>query len=162
MGVFIVEMGAQGLMTHLGSQLIQPIALESHQNGNGVILCFLSKECLCHKLGVYASYIQHMQSLSVLAKLGQIVFWTLGFLPTSQLGLGLGLDCIRSYLGLSSSLGSTHDANHFGSDLISRHWKTQGLVILKMGVYKTCQKQVNLHDPQQTRLTRQFICVNLK
>ena len=35
-------------MTSLGSQLIELVALESHQNGNGVILGFLSRECMCH------------------------------------------------------------------------------------------------------------------
>ena len=36
-------------MTCLGNQLIRLVALESHQNGNGVILGFLSKECVRHQ-----------------------------------------------------------------------------------------------------------------
>jgi len=36
-GVFIGEMGVWGLMRRLGIQLIRLVALESHQNGNGMI-----------------------------------------------------------------------------------------------------------------------------
>ena len=46
----------------------------------------------------------------------------LGFgLPTYFSYLGSSLGCIGSCFGLSSSLGSTHVVDHFGSDLISCH-----------------------------------------
>ena len=36
--------------------------------------------------------------------------------------LGLGLVSWITILGSIKSLGSTHGADNFGSDLISRHW----------------------------------------
>ena len=50
-------------MTRLGNQLIRLVALESHQNGNKVILGFLSKECVCHRLGAYTLNTQRTHSL---------------------------------------------------------------------------------------------------
>ena len=41
-------------MTHLGSQLIKLVSLESHQNGNEVILGFLSRKYVCYRLGANA------------------------------------------------------------------------------------------------------------
>ena len=44
-------------MTSLGSQLIELVALEFHQNGNGVILGFLSRECICVIYLVYTRFV---------------------------------------------------------------------------------------------------------
>ena len=44
-------------MTSLGSQLIELVALEFHQNGNGGILGFLSRECICVIYLVYTRFV---------------------------------------------------------------------------------------------------------
>ena len=42
-------------------KLIRLVTLESHQNENGSILGFLSKECVCHRLAAYSLFVSLSQ-----------------------------------------------------------------------------------------------------
>ena len=71
-------------MTCLGSQLIRPVALIVYQNENGVILVFMSKEC------VHIIYLTY----ALFVNLGQIrsnCLLGFGLLTYFLVGLGLGL-----------------------------------------------------------------------
>ena len=48
-------------MTRLGNQLIMLVDLESHQNENGVISGFLSRECVCIMYLAYALFVSQGQ-----------------------------------------------------------------------------------------------------
>ena len=115
-GVFIGEMRVQGLMGRLGSQLVD---LESHQNENGVILGFLSRRCVCHRLGAYALYTHIHTFCKPRLNRSKMGFQDLGLVSGSW--LGLSLDYIGSLLGIVSSLDSIHNSDHFGREKLSRH-----------------------------------------
>ena len=60
-------MDKKGLMTHLGTQLIRLVALESHQNGNEVILGFLSRKYVRYRLSANAFIVSLGQIMSKMA-----------------------------------------------------------------------------------------------
>lgn len=65
-------------MGRLGSQLIKLVDLESHQNENGVILGFLSRRCVCHRLGAYALYTHIHIFCKPRLNRSKMGFWDLG------------------------------------------------------------------------------------
>ena len=103
-------------MGRLGIQLVD---LESHQNENGVILGFLSRKCICHRLGAYALYTHIHTFCKPRLNRSKMGFWDLGLVSGSW--LGLSLDYIGSLLGIVSSLDSIHNSDHFGREKLSRH-----------------------------------------
>lgn len=135
-GVFIGEMRVQGLMGRLGSQLVD---LESHQNENGVILGFLSRRCVCHRLGAYALYTHIHTFCKPRLNRSKMGFQDLGLVSGSW--LGLSLDYIGSLLGIVSSLDSIHNSDNFGRGKLSHHQDrhrtggVSGIVRTKWGVY---------------------------